>query len=49
VLKGSTQIVDPGPSFQCDDVEYCDVMMSRDVIYDVTTRRAIDTFLWRVD
>jgi len=49
VLKGSTRIVDLGPSFQMRRLEGCDVTsvrsQSRDVIDDVTNRRALGTFL----
>jgi len=48
--KSSTRITDPDPSFRIGRLwrswrhEY-DVIESRDVIDDVTDRRAVDTFL----
>jgi len=50
LLKGSTQIVDPGRSFRMRRLwrlcrpEY-DVIQSRDVIEDVANRRAVGTFI----
>jgi len=50
MLKGSTQIVDPGPSFRMRRLwiswrhEY-DLIESHDVIDDVTHRRAVGIFL----
>jgi len=51
MFKRSTWIVDPGPSFRMRRLwtlwrKECDVTESRDVMYDVTNRRAVCTFLY---